>query len=85
MRGTTRPCSGWSPRTSNQGQLVRPPRPAEQASPSGACRQLRLEQVRRISRFPLPRRRWNRSRCLVVIEAVEAMAEGRAQRPLKTL
>jgi len=72
------------PTYQHQGQLV----PASQAVQQGLSKrglpQLRLEQVREISRF-LSRRPLESSRCLVVIEAVEAMAEGAANALLKTL
>ena len=72
------------PTYSDKGQLV----PASQAAAAGVSRkappQLRLEQVRGVSQF-LARRPVEASRCLVVIEAVEAMAEGAANALLKTL
>ncbi|WP_411870601.1 DNA polymerase III subunit delta' [Vulcanococcus limneticus] len=72
------------PTYSDKGQLV----PASQAVEAGVSRrappQLRLEQVRGVSQF-LGRRPLEASRCLVVIEAVEAMAEGAANALLKTL
>jgi DNA polymerase-3 subunit delta' len=72
------------PTYSEKGQLV----PASQAEAAGVSRkappQLRLEQVRELSRF-LARRPVEAPRCLVVIEAVEAMAEGAANALLKTL
>jgi DNA polymerase-3 subunit delta' len=72
------------PTYSDKGQLV----PASQAQAVGISRkappQLRLEQVRAVSQF-LGRRPVEASRCLVVIEAVEAMAEGAANGLLKTL
>ena len=72
------------PTYSDKGQLV----PASQAQAAGISRkappQLRLEQVRAVSQF-LGRRPVEASRCLVVIEAVEAMAEGAANALLKTL
>ena len=72
------------PTYSDKGQLV----PASQALAAGISRkappQLRLEQVRAVSQF-LGRRPVEASRCLVVIEAVEAMAEGAANALLKTL
>ena len=62
------------PTYSDKGQLV----PASQAAAAGVSRkappQLRLEQVRAVSQF-LGRRPVEAERCLVVIEAVEAMAE----------
>jgi DNA polymerase-3 subunit delta' len=72
------------PTYSDKGQLV----PASQAAAAGISRkappQLRLEQVRAVSQF-LGRRPVEASRCLVVMEAVEAMAEGAANALLKTL
>ena len=72
------------PTYSDKGQLI----PASQAVETGVSRrappQLRLEQVRGVSQF-LARRPLEASRCLVVIEAVEAMAEGAANALLKTL
>ena len=72
------------PTYSEKGQLV----PLSQAAAAGVSRkaapQLRLEQVRAVSRF-LARRPVEAPRCLVVIEAVEAMAEGAANALLKTL
>jgi len=72
------------PTYSDKGSLV----PASQAAEAGVSRkappQLRLEQVRGVSQF-LARRPVEAPRCLVVIEAVEAMAEGAANALLKTL
>ena len=72
------------PTYSDKGQLV----PASQAAAAGVSRkappQLRLEQVRAVSQF-LARRSVEAPRCLVVIESVEAMAEGAANALLKTL
>jgi DNA polymerase III subunit delta' len=72
------------PTYQHQGQLV----PASQAEQQGIAKralpQLRLEQVRGVSRF-LARRPLEASRCLVVIEAAEAMAEAAANALLKTL
>ena len=72
------------PTYSDKGQLVL----ASQAAAAGVSRkappQLRLEQVRAVSQF-LARRPVEAPRCLVVIEAVEAMAEGAANALLKTL
>jgi len=72
------------PTYSDKGQLV----PVSQAAAAGISRkappQLRLEQVRAVSQF-LARRPVEAPRCLVVIEAVEAMAEGAANALLKTL
>ncbi|MEB3260001.1 MAG: DNA polymerase III subunit delta' [Cyanobacteriota bacterium] len=72
------------PTFSHQGQMV----PASQAEELGVSRrtppQIRLEQVREVSRF-LGRRPIESPRPLVVIEAAEAMAEGAANALLKTL
>jgi DNA polymerase-3 subunit delta' len=72
------------PTYSEKGQLV----PLSQAAAAGISRkappQLRLEQVRAVSQF-LARRPVESSRALVVIEAVEAMAEAAANALLKTL
>ena len=72
------------PTYSDKGQLV----PVSQAAAAGISRkappQLRLEQVRAVSQF-LARRPVEAPRCLVVIETVEAMAEGAANALLKTL
>ena len=72
------------PTYQHQGQLI----PASEALAAGVSRkappQLRLEQVRSVSQF-LGRRPLESPRCLVVIEMVEAMAEGAANALLKTL
>jgi DNA polymerase-3 subunit delta' len=72
------------PTYSHQGRLV----PASQAEAEGVSRrtppQLRLDQVREVSRF-LARRPVEAPGCLVVIEAAEAMAEAAANALLKTL
>jgi DNA polymerase-3 subunit delta' len=72
------------PTYSHQGQLV----PVSRAEAEGVNRrsapQLRLEQVREVSRF-LARRPVEADRCLVVLEGVEAMAEAAANALLKTL
>ncbi len=72
------------PTYADKGQLV----PASQSVEAGVSRrappQLRLEQVRGVSQF-LGRRPLEAPRCLVVIEAAEAMAEGAANALLKTL
>ena len=72
------------PTYQHQGQLI----PASEAVAAGISRkappQLRLEQVRSVSQF-LGRRPLESPRCLVVIERVEAMAEGAANALLKTL
>ncbi len=72
------------PTYQHQGQLI----PRSEAIAQGVVKrslpQLRLEQVRAISRF-LARRPLEGDHCLVVIEAVEMMAEGAANALLKTL
>ena len=72
------------PTYQHQGQLI----PVSEALATGISRkappQLRLEQVRSVSQF-LGRRPLESPRCLVVIEMVEAMAEGAANALLKTL
>jgi DNA polymerase-3 subunit delta' len=72
------------PTYQHQGELV----PASEAAERGVSRrappQLRLEQVRAVGRF-LARRPLEANRVLVVIESVEAMAEGAANALLKTL
>ena len=72
------------PTYQHQGQLI----PVSEALAMGISRkappQLRLEQVRGVSQF-LGRRPLESPRCLVVIERVEAMAEGAANALLKTL
>jgi DNA polymerase-3 subunit delta' len=68
----------------HQGKLV----PASQAMAEGVQRrthpQLRLDQVREVSRF-LARRPLQAERSLVVLEGAEAMAEAAANALLKTL
>lgn len=72
------------PTFQHQGRLI----PASQAAESGISRkvppQLRLEQIREVSRF-LSRRPVESGRCLVVLESVESMAETAANALLKTL
>ena len=72
------------PTYSDKGQLI----PASKAEEAGVSRrtppQLRLEQIREVSRF-LARRPVEAPGCLVVLEGVEAMAEGAANALLKTL
>lgn len=72
------------PTYSDKGQLVA----ASRAEAAGVSRrtppQLRLEQIREVSRF-LARRPVEAPGCLVVLEGVEAMAEGAANALLKTL
>jgi DNA polymerase-3 subunit delta' len=72
------------PTYSHQGQLVA----VSKAEAEGVSRrnapQLRLEQVREVSRF-LARRPLEGHRCLVVLEGAEAMAEAAANALLKTL
>ena len=72
------------PTYSHQGRLV----PQSQALEEGVNRrtppQLRLEQVREVSRF-LARRPVEARGCLVVLDGAEAMAEAAANALLKTL
>jgi DNA polymerase-3 subunit delta' len=72
------------PTYQHQGRLI----PASQAAESGISRkvppQLRLEQIREVSRF-LARRPVESGRCMVVLESVESMAETVANALLKTL
>ncbi len=72
------------PTYSHQGRLV----PQSQALEAGVSRrtppQLRLEQVREVSRF-LSRRPVEARGCLVVLDGAEAMAEAAANALLKTL
>ncbi|MEX0587925.1 MAG: DNA polymerase III subunit delta' [Cyanobium sp.] len=72
------------PTYQDKGQLV----PASKAEELGLARraapQLRLEQIREVSRF-LSRRPVEAQGCLVVLEGAEAMAEGAANALLKTL
>jgi DNA polymerase-3 subunit delta' len=72
------------PTYSDKGELI----PASKAEELGVNRraspQLRLEQIREVSRF-LARRPVEAPGCLVVLEGVEAMAEGAANALLKTL
>lgn len=72
------------PTYSHQGQLV----PASRAEAEGVNRrsppQLRLEQVRELSRF-LARHPLEGSRSVAVLEGAEAMPEGAANALLKTL
>ncbi len=67
-----------------KGQLV----PRSQAEAAGVSRrsapQLRLDQIREVSRF-LGRRPVEAGRCLVVLDGAEAMAEAAANALLKTL
>jgi DNA polymerase-3 subunit delta' len=72
------------PTYSDKGELI----PASKAEALGVNRrtlpQMRLEQIREVSRF-LARRPVEAPGCLVVLEGVEAMAEGAANALLKTL
>ena len=72
------------PTYQDKGQLV----PASKAEELGLARraapQLRLEQIRDVSRF-LSRRAVEARGCVVVLENAEAMAEGAANALLKTL
>jgi DNA polymerase-3 subunit delta' len=68
----------------HQGRLVPASRAAEEGLRRRSPPQLRLEQVREVSRF-VGRRPVEAGRSLVVLEAVEAMAEPAANALLKTL
>ncbi|MEY3462588.1 MAG: hypothetical protein RLZZ468_366 [Cyanobacteriota bacterium] len=72
------------PTYSEKGQLV----PLSQAEAAGVSRraapQMRLEQIREVSRF-LARRPVEAPGCLVVLDGAEAMAEAAANALLKTL
>ena len=72
------------PTYSHQGQLVLASRAEAEGVNRRSAPQLRLEQVREVSRF-LARRPVEGDRCLVVLEGVEAMAEAAANALLKTL
>jgi DNA polymerase-3 subunit delta' len=72
------------PTYSHQGQLVPQSRAEAEGVPRRTPPQLRLEQVRELSTF-LTRRPVEAERCLVVLEAAEAMAEAAANALLKTL
>jgi DNA polymerase-3 subunit delta' len=72
------------PTYSHQGQLVPVSRAEAEGVNRRAAPQLRLEQVREVSRF-LARRPVEADRCLVVLDGVEAMAEAAANALLKTL
>ena len=72
------------PTYSHQGQLVPASKAVEEGINRRTAPQLRLEQVREVSRF-LARRPVEANRCLVVLEGVEAMAEAAANALLKTL
>lgn len=72
------------PTYSHQGQLVAVSKAAAEGVSRRNAPQLRLEQVREVSRF-LARRPLEGHRCLVVLEGAEAMAEAAANALLKTL
>jgi len=72
------------PTYSEKGQLVPASKAAELGVSRRAAPQLRLEQIREVSRF-LARRAVEAPGCLVVLEGAEAMAEGAANALLKTL
>ena len=72
------------PTYSEKGQLVPASKAAELGVSRRAAPQLRLEQIRDVSRF-LARRAVEAPGCLVVLEGAEAMAEGAANALLKTL
>ncbi len=68
----------------HQGRLVQASRAAEEGVRRRSPPQLRLEQVREVSRF-VSRRPVEAGRSLVVLDGVEAMAEAAANALLKTL
>ena len=72
------------PTYQHQGRLIPASRALEEGVNRRTAPQLRLEQVREVSRF-LARRPVEAPRCLVVLEAAEAMAEAAANALLKTL
>jgi len=72
------------PTYSHQGQLVPRSRAEAEGVPRRTPPQLRLEQVRELSRF-LARTPVEGSRCLAVLDGAEAMAEAAANALLKTL
>ncbi|WP_216903862.1 DNA polymerase III subunit delta' [Synechococcus sp. CCY 9618] len=72
------------PTYSHQGRLVKASEAEEQGVSRRSPPQLRLEQVREVTRF-LSRRPVEGDRSLVVLEAAEAMAEAAANALLKTL
>lgn len=72
------------PTYQHQGRLVKASEAEEQGISRRSPPQLRLEQVREVTRF-LARRPVEGDRSLVVLEAVEAMAEAAANALLKTL
>jgi DNA polymerase-3 subunit delta' len=72
------------PTYSHQGRLVPQSKAVEEGVSRRTPPQLRLEQVREISRF-LARRPVEARGCLVVIDGAEAMAEAAANALLKTL
>ena len=85
LAGGNHPDLLWvEPTYQEKGQLI----PASQAEERGVNRrsppQLRLEQIREVSRF-LSRRSVEDAGCLVVLEQVETMAEAAANALLKTL
>ncbi|MEB3308583.1 MAG: DNA polymerase III subunit delta' [Cyanobacteriota bacterium] len=72
------------PTYSDKGQLIPASRAPEQGLSRRTPPQLRLEQIREVSRF-LSRRPVEAPGCLVVLEGVELMAEAAANALLKTL
>jgi len=72
------------PTYQHQGKLVPVSRAEEEGVNRRTPAQLRLEQVREVSRF-LARSPVEAERCLVVLEGAETMAEGAANALLKTL
>jgi DNA polymerase III subunit delta' len=72
------------PTYQHQGKLVPVSRALEEGVNRRTPAQLRLEQVREVTRF-LARRPVEADRCLVVLEGAETMGEGAANALLKTL
>nr|WP_255004587.1 DNA polymerase III subunit delta' [Cyanobium sp. HWJ4-Hawea] len=72
------------PTYSDKGQLIPASQAAEQGISRRAAPQLRLEQIRDVSRF-LSRRAVEAPGCMVVLDGAEAMAEAAANALLKTL
>ena len=72
------------PTYQDKGQLVQASKAEELGLARRAAPQLRLEQIRDVSRF-LSRRAVEARGCVVVLEDAEAMAEGAANALLKTL
>jgi DNA polymerase-3 subunit delta' len=85
LRAGNHPDLLWvEPTHLHQGRLVPASRAAEEGVSRRSLPQLRLEQVREVSRF-LARRPVEADRGVVVLEGAEAMAEAAANALLKTL